>query len=90
MTESWKEPIGASRLNRALRNAELDAHNVRVLARIALETGGDVRVERQAKVLSRLGDERQLRGIPAIGRGVTGAIPGSSPGHSLRSDRRAR
>lgn len=30
------------------------------------------------------GDERKLRGIPAIGRGVTGAIPGTSP-HSIRS-----
>jgi hypothetical protein len=26
------------------------------------------------------GDQRKLRGIPAIGRGVTGAIPGSVPG----------
>lgn len=26
------------------------------------------------------GDERALRGIPAIGRGVTGAIPGTRPG----------
>lgn len=29
------------------------------------------------------GDEQKLRGIPAIGRGVTGAIPGTSP-HSIR------
>lgn len=28
------------------------------------------------------GDERKLRGIPAIGRGVTGAIPGTSPHRS--------
>lgn len=26
------------------------------------------------------GDHRKLRGIPAIGRGVTGAIPGTAPG----------
>lgn len=26
------------------------------------------------------GDERKLRGIPAIGRGVAGAIPGTNPG----------
>lgn len=25
------------------------------------------------------GDTRKLRGIPAIGRGVTGAIPGTTP-----------
>lgn len=28
------------------------------------------------------GDERALRGIPAIGRGVAGAIPGTRPGAS--------
>jgi hypothetical protein len=27
------------------------------------------------------GDSRKLRGIPAIARGVTGAIPGTTPGH---------
>jgi len=30
------------------------------------------------------GDEARLRGIPAIGRNVAGAIPGTSP-HSIRS-----
>lgn len=30
------------------------------------------------------GDERKLRGIPAIGRGVAGAIPGTRPGDHLR------
>ena len=25
------------------------------------------------------GDERKLRGIPAIGRGVSGAVPGTAP-----------
>ena len=29
------------------------------------------------------GDERKLRGIPAIGRNVAGAIPGTSP-HRIR------
>lgn len=29
------------------------------------------------------GDERALRGIPAIGRGVAGAIPGTRPGNDL-------
>lgn len=29
------------------------------------------------------GDARKLRGIPAIARGVAGAIPGTSP-HSVR------
>jgi len=30
------------------------------------------------------GDAHQLRGIPAIGRNVTGAIPGTSPHHTIR------
>lgn len=30
------------------------------------------------------GDERRLRGIPAIGRGVAGAINGTRPGANLR------
>lgn len=29
-------------------------------------------------------DERRLRGIPAIGRGVSGAIPGTQPERSIR------
>lgn len=28
------------------------------------------------------GDERKLRGIPAIARGVAGAIPGTAPHHT--------
>ena len=30
------------------------------------------------------GDNHQLRGIPAIGKGVTGAIPGSRPEDCIR------
>lgn len=41
----------------------------------------DIQEKRYATTLA--GDERKLRGIPAIGRGVTGAIPGTSP-HSIR------
>lgn len=29
-------------------------------------------------------DERRLRGIPAIGRGVSGAIPGTQPERRIR------
>lgn len=32
-----------------------------------------------AKGATPAGDERRLRGIPAIGRGVGGAIPGTRP-----------
>lgn len=79
MSWSGADAIPAEgRLHRHVRNAQLDAHNARVLARIAVETGGNVAAERKA-VLSRLGDERQLRGIPAVGHGVAGAIHGSAP-----------
>lgn len=33
------------------------------------------------------GDERRLRGIPAIGRGVTGAIPGTDPERAMMRKR---
>jgi hypothetical protein len=64
-----------------LKHAELDRRNAETIARIAQETHTD---DREIPALSRLGDEKQLRGIPAIARGVTGAIPGSRPGKNLR------
>lgn len=60
--------------------ADLDQHNAKVLAQIVRETSGDAP---KLTVLSLLGDERQLRGIPSIGRGVTGAMMGSIPGRAL-------
>jgi len=30
------------------------------------------------------GDESRLRGLPAVGRGCSGAIPGTRPGGGLR------
>lgn len=66
----------------AQKHAELDAHNAEVLVRIARESG-EVPVEPASRVLSRLGDEAQLRGIPALARGVSGAIGGSRPGVGL-------
>lgn len=35
--------------------------------------------EQHTFIATAAGDERKLRGIPAIGRGVAGAIPGTSP-----------
>lgn len=54
----------------------------RQAARIAIETGTDLpsTPNDNRKTLSLLGDEQQLRGIPAIGRGVEGAIAGTKPG----------
>jgi hypothetical protein len=54
-------------------------HYNQVQARIALETTEpDVNPNATAG-----GDSRKLRGIPAIGQGVTGAIPGTIPGAGL-------
>jgi hypothetical protein len=49
-------------------------------ARIILETGEDEPATNKATAA---GDSRKLRGIPAIGYGVTGAIPGTRPGDRL-------
>lgn len=59
-----------------------DAHNQRIqdeqkLARILVEVG-----EPAPQAIGHAtagGDERRLRGIPAIGRGVAGAVPGTAP-----------
>lgn len=59
------------------RRAELDAHHARMLARIALETGEPITPTPPAG--SPAGDERQLRGIPCIARGVGGTSPGTRP-----------
>lgn len=52
--------------------------NAKLLAKLAREDGAPV-LERPAKPQD-AADGRTLRGIPAIGRGVDGAIPGTKPG----------
>lgn len=59
------------------------AHRERIedernIARIILETGGNAPPPRHAGATAG-GDERKLRGIPAIARGVPGHIPGTRP-----------
>lgn len=49
-------------------------------ARIARETNADLPASPTAPTATLPGDERRLRGIPAIGRGVAGAINGTRPG----------
>lgn len=76
-------PIGDDRLNLALRREALERAQAAVLLELSRE--GPDRVEmRASKQLSRVGDEAQLRGLPAIGRGVRGAIRGTRPGDGLR------
>lgn len=65
---------------RHLQEAERVA---KIMAQLARETDGPMRVSSPRPA----GDERTLRGIPAIGRSVAGAIPGTSPESFLLSDR---
>jgi len=52
------------------------------LARILIAVGEPAPADKTYRWTA--GAERELRGIPAIGRGVQGCIPGTSP-HSIRS-----
>lgn len=61
-------------LNEAERQAKL-------MAEIALDTGDDTPIKISSSTPA--GDPQRLRGIPAIGKGVAGAIPGSRPGARL-------
>ncbi len=65
-------------ISRQQRLAELDAHNAQLLIQFARETD-DQFVIRTTAGATPAGDERRLRGIPAIGRGVQGAIAGTRP-----------
>ena len=47
------------------------------LAKILLEVGEPI--PEKVGHATAGGDERRLRGIPAIGRGVAGCIPGTAP-----------
>lgn len=57
-------------------------HQARIIAELALEAddGTPIRITSSRPA----GDERTLRGIPAIGRSVAGAIPGTNPGRNIR------
>jgi hypothetical protein len=75
--------------SRVERNAALDAHNERLLAKILLETG---EAAPPATVIQATlaGDSSRLRGLPAIARGVSGAIPGTQPERALLAKERRR
>lgn len=66
------------------------AEAARRMARIALETAGDVRT---AKGATAGGDRARLRGLPAVGAGCgSGAVRGSDPLYALldKESRRER
>lgn len=52
------------------------------IARILIEVGEPAPVTILRATAG--GDERRLRGIPAIGRGVAGAVPGTRPEDCIR------
>lgn len=62
-----------------VKHAMLDDHNAKQMVRIAQDTATSDTPIRSAKGATSGGDERRLRGVPCIARGVGGAIPGSSP-----------
>lgn len=63
----------------AAKHAALDEHNAKQLRRIELETSTTDLPLTTARGATAGGDERKLRGIPAIARGVPGHIPGTRP-----------
>lgn len=64
------------------RRRQEEADSRRKIARILLETG-EAAPERAAAGATAPGDVLRLRGIPAIGRGVGGAIAGSDPARAV-------
>ena len=70
-------------LLRAMVIAELDRKNAEMLARFARET--DPAMPSRVAGVTAGGDRARLRGLPAVGRGVTGAVRGSVPHRDARS-----
>ena len=65
------------------RTHELHTAQARQLADILLDIDpNEPAIKEKRYRATAAGDERKLRGIPAIARGVPGAIPGSSPHHA--------
>lgn len=61
-----------------------DAHHQRIdderkLARILLETGEQAPAPQTVQRATLPGDNRRLRGIPTVARGVAGVSPGTDP-----------
>ncbi len=60
--------------------AQLHARHARMLVQLAQETG--LALKRQTRDATPV-DTRSLRGLPAVGRGIAGAIYGTNPEHTL-------
>lgn len=71
---------------RGFVNHQANVRNAQMLEQLAREQSGDMRVERVERQVFRLpADSRTLRGIPAIGRGVMGVVPGTQPEQHVTS-----
>jgi hypothetical protein len=68
--------MGGSPLNLWLRRRQEAIELERQVARIAVEVGADVRPPATGTAA---GDPKRLRGLPAIGYGVSGAIADTQP-----------
>jgi hypothetical protein len=67
-----------------VRAHELRAHQVGVLAEVLLSMDpDDPRLQERRYATTAAGDHAKLRGLPAIGRGVSGAIHGTNPEQAL-------
>lgn len=61
---------------RDVERARCDRANARLFGELSLSSGAALP---KSKYVGTAGDERTLRGIPAIGRNVSGHIPGTHP-----------
>jgi hypothetical protein len=73
------DPIGDGRFSLYLQRKQMETTQARQLAKIMLEVGADNPTEESPSSATAAGDTSKLRGIPAIGRGVAGAIGGTDP-----------
>jgi hypothetical protein len=78
------QPIDQARLRRHLRDQPVERR--RTPAEAVAEAEEAVTVASGAAS----GDSRQLRGIPAVGRSVSGAVPGSDPVQALFGEQAQR
>lgn len=61
------------------RYTDTRRHDEQKIAKILLETGEELPPAKTFFGATLPGDERRLRGIPCVARGVAGACPGTNP-----------
>lgn len=63
---------------------DLIAAQARALAEVLTDINPDELEDRHRYIATAAGDERRLRGIPCLARGIGGAIKGTRPHADLR------